>query len=304
MSTTTMNPLERRAQLEAEQENTSNVFREAGRRRQHLKDAIKAEEQKLDEVRVSAARAGDLSPVAPIEASIAGLRRDLAGADDEQDVAKRASARVEQELRELLHKHLDAFAEDIEPDVQEAIGALRRLEGAYREAAEAWDTASQRWRPIIRAVPKVRSDNAAARGVLRPALTYPPAFPLPHPRTFFARLGSAELAPRPREITNGTVEQPKPLAVFRHIESEHEESVDIASPAFDRLSASEDWARIDDGAEVEAEAAPEIRASGAARWKAKQLGVDLNTVEGTGYEGHITKADVEKVDERRKALIR
>jgi len=77
-----------------------------------------------------------------------------------------------------------------------------------------------------------------------------------------------------------------------------EERLDGVENKLDRLLAAlENGSQNGSAAEANGSAAVEVEATDAARRKARELGVDLTTVEGTGADGRITVDDVRKKGE-------
>lgn len=79
----------------------------------------------------------------------------------------------------------------------------------------------------------------------------------------------------------------KDLTRWQVVEGDHAEDTAYGRLAQDPLGTPTDEVN------TSLEASPDVNATQGALEAAAQLGVDLNTVEGTGLGGRITKADVE-----------
>jgi len=99
--------------------------------------------------------------------------------------------------------------------------------------------------------------------------------------------------------------QPKAIEIFHHeAREEHEgKRTETGPPAGTRAEVREEIALVRTATAVAAEESARLRVSPLARKRAQELGMDLSTIAGTGVDGSITIADVERSAESVKAPI-
>ena len=99
--------------------------------------------------------------------------------------------------------------------------------------------------------------------------------------------------------------QPKGIEIFHHeAREEHEgKRTGTGPPVGTTAEAREEIALVRTATAITAEESARLRVSPLARKRAQQLGVDLSTIAGTGVDGSITIADVERSAESGRAPI-